>query len=523
MRSWSHPTRFACLPFLVIALPAAAALPVPQAVSPGAAGIAEVETKCPSFHWSTVEGTRSQELVVYRVDEETSDERLELALRRTFPGGARSWMPTAGECFDRGESYAWSLRVQSGDGVWSEWSEPVVFRTAPKPSEAEVRRAVALLEEYLERAPEPSSEAPPRAARRGRRVLPPSPALVPPGEGERPSRRTADAVFGGAEIVVAGSGRISSNPSNAASLNLISYQDLELNSRRLSTTDLTTELVWVVTDETANNADYPPMLHRWDWGAWEGELFLNESRLSAKVARNGNATDPKNNVAFFENSSTAGGGDVLALKINDAAVQSNNNYITFLDGSNNSLGAIQGNGAGTGVVLAGAGNDFAEWLPRLDLEEVMEPGDVVGIQRGKISLTTEGADAVMALSRSPLVAGNDPGEGRRALSERVAFMGQVAIKVRGPVKAGDLIVPSGENDGVGVAYPPRQMPLDRLDQVVGQAWEGSDEPGVKEVRTLVGLMQPGALGSIAEGLERRLLTHLEAELHRLAQGQQLTP
>lgn len=217
------------------------------------------------------------------------------------------------------------------------------------------------------------------------------------------------------------------------------------------------------------------------------------------------AASTGNHVALIENASTGGSADVLVIKINETGseIGTENNYISFHDATGASLGAIQGNGAG-GVEYAGAGNDYAEYLPRLDSEERIRPGDVVGLFAGQVSRRTAGADLVMAASTGPIVAGNDPGEDKRQDYSLIAFIGQVNVHVRGPVAAGDLLLPSGLNDGTAIALSPDAISIDQLDQIIGQAWESNADLGVKQVRTLVGLVQPAAFSAALQSVDARL-------------------
>jgi hypothetical protein len=140
---------------------------------------------------------------------------------------------------------------------------------------------------------------------------------------------------------------------------------------------------------------------------------------------------------------------------------------------------------------------------------------------GKITKQTAGADMVMAVSEAPIVLGNMPREADKHLYEKIAFLGQVPLKVRGPVHAGDYIVPSGSNDGTGVAESPSSIAPEKWPQIVGQAWESSSEAGVKYVNALVGV-SPGhqASGRVADLLKAQTerINQLETRLAALEQA-----
>lgn len=208
-------------------------------------------------------------------------------------------------------------------------------------------------------------------------------------------------------------------------------------------------------------------------------------RLHVVDSKSDSEVNQNVHVALIENTNTDENADVLALKVGMSNPSKNNNFITFF-GGNTAMGSIEGNTAGSGVSFQTTGADFAECLPRLDEGETLEPGDVVGIIEGKVTRTTEGAHAVSAVTSNPVVVGNSPGKQKEHLYARVAFVGQVAIKVRGPVHAGDLIIPSGQNDGVGVAAPARLTPGIAA-QVVGQAWASKSGAGIGLVMAAVNL------------------------------------
>ena len=91
--------------------------------------------------------------------------------------------------------------------------------------------------------------------------------------------------------------------------------------------------------------------------------------------------------------------------------------------------------------------------------------------------------------------------------ERIAFVGQAPVKVRGPVRAGDYILPSGKEDGSGIAVAPSRLSGDDLGRVVGRAWESSDAPGLKRINAVVGLASsaPDA-GALTERVETQQRT-----------------
>ncbi|TPV32898.1 hypothetical protein FJ651_11375 [Paucihalobacter ruber] len=155
-----------------------------------------------------------------------------------------------------------------------------------------------------------------------------------------------------------------------------------------------------------------------------------------------------------------------------------NNKITY----DNNKEALQG------VTYASGAGDYAEYLLRSDLNEQMSYGDIVGVVGGKISKNTSNAERIMVVSFKPIVLGNMPQPNREADYEKVAFMGQVPVKVFGKVSIGDYIIPSGNNDGIGIAVPPQKMTSNQINKIVGVGWEESQQAfGFSFVNTAVGI------------------------------------
>jgi len=160
-----------------------------------------------------------------------------------------------------------------------------------------------------------------------------------------------------------------------------------------------------------------------------------------------------------------------------------------------SLGTVLAVEAGTtakalaslGVAFESGGADYAEYLERVSEGETMSSGDIVGVLGGRVTKRTAGARQVLVISASPVVVGNMPAEGKEHLFEKVALLGQVHVKVIGPVREGDYVIPSGLEDGSGVAVSPEMMTADEFTKIVGRAWDSSPNAGLKYVKIAVGV------------------------------------
>lgn len=141
-----------------------------------------------------------------------------------------------------------------------------------------------------------------------------------------------------------------------------------------------------------------------------------------------------------------------------------------------------------GVSYASGAGDYAEYLLRINPEEKMSYGDIVGLYGGKISKNTKGAQRIMVISYKPAVLGALPQPNEEKNYEKVAFMGQVLVKVFGIVNVGDYIVPSGNNDGLGVAISPENLTSEDIKNIVGIAWDSSESQyGFKLINVAVGI------------------------------------
>jgi hypothetical protein len=140
-----------------------------------------------------------------------------------------------------------------------------------------------------------------------------------------------------------------------------------------------------------------------------------------------------------------------------------------------------------GVEYSSGNGDYAEWLERINVEEYLTAGDIVAVKGGKITKDLTEAEQIMVVSHKPIILGNAPKEDETYLGNNIAFMGQVPVKVMGPVKTGDYIVASTSIKGYGVPINPNDMTSEDFKYSVGRSWEENLLKGPKMVNTVVGV------------------------------------
>jgi len=155
------------------------------------------------------------------------------------------------------------------------------------------------------------------------------------------------------------------------------------------------------------------------------------------------------------------------------------------------------------VEYSSGNGDYAEWLERLDPAEPITTGDIVAVKGGKITKDLEGAEQIMAVSHRPIVLGNMPEKSKIHLGNNVAFMGQIPVKVMGPVRAGDYIVAKSAVPGYGVAISPKNMTAADFRLAVGRSWETRETDGPKMVNTVVGVHNHDFL-RIVENMQKKI-------------------
>ena len=154
--------------------------------------------------------------------------------------------------------------------------------------------------------------------------------------------------------------------------------------------------------------------------------------------------------------------------------------------------------AEVGVSYSSGSADYAEWLERAKGEPDLHYGDIVAVNGGEISLNTTHGSHYMVVSKHPLAVGNAPQPDQKYRYEKVAFMGQVLVKVAGKVDIGDYILPSGNHDGVGIAVKPSEMKIADFAKVIGVAWEAAKDAPLNYVNVAIGLKKNGLAPKVEE-------------------------
>ncbi|MFK7773342.1 MAG: hypothetical protein AB8F94_14435 [Saprospiraceae bacterium] len=162
-------------------------------------------------------------------------------------------------------------------------------------------------------------------------------------------------------------------------------------------------------------------------------------------------------------------------------------------------GYITYNELNLGVAFESGGADYAEFLEKVDHEELMTLGDVVGMKGGRVSKTFIEAERFMVVSANPMISGAMPDTDKEYLYERIAFMGQVPVKVMGKVNRGDYILPSGNGEGMAIAVNPNSMKTGDYARIVGVAWSDYDGDDLFSfINTAVGLNTNDLVGVVEQ-------------------------
>lgn len=141
-----------------------------------------------------------------------------------------------------------------------------------------------------------------------------------------------------------------------------------------------------------------------------------------------------------------------------------------------------------GVTYASGAGDYAEYLTKENKSDDFVSGELVGIKNGLVSKDVWGSEKIMIVSTNPIILGNMPQPNNELNTVKIAFMGQVPVKVLGKVEPGDYIIPNLFGSGFARAVHPKDMKTKDFKRVAGVAWNVIDESdGINTVNVAVGI------------------------------------
>jgi len=164
-----------------------------------------------------------------------------------------------------------------------------------------------------------------------------------------------------------------------------------------------------------------------------------------------------------------------------------------------------------GVTYESGSGDYAEWLQKSDTAEHFIAGDIVSMNSGKITKKITHNSKLLVISTMPIVLGNMPDPEQIRNYEKVAFLGQVPVLVNGIVNPGDYILPSGKEDGWGIACIPANMRVEDYSRIVGVAWSGSMNDTLSYINVAIGLYT-GDINKVIVDQEK-MIDKLETEFN----------
>ncbi|MEN8253249.1 MAG: tail fiber domain-containing protein [Patescibacteria group bacterium] len=150
-------------------------------------------------------------------------------------------------------------------------------------------------------------------------------------------------------------------------------------------------------------------------------------------------------IALLSNSDASASADVLELQVGATIAGLDNAFVTFKNGLGDVIGKITGNETG-GVTYSTSGADFAEYFPKVNPDEKLEPGDIVclhslgGIKKcGNSSLSGE-ANIIGVVSEHAGFVGNSEHADNPNYA-LVGILGQLPVKIStdANIQPGDAI------------------------------------------------------------------------------------
>lgn len=192
-----------------------------------------------------------------------------------------------------------------------------------------------------------------------------------------------------------------------------------------------------------------------------------------------------------------------ALRLQRAGDGKQTKFMGFIRGPR-VLGSLTESDTG-GLQLQSTGGDVSEWHRLADDQtDELKEGDLVSIVDGLVSLQCCPGAMLAVVTRKAMVEGSSPADTRR--HEKLAYTGRVPVRVRGPVRCGDHIVPSGLHDGTGI----RANSLNSQQGTVGAVLSLGAEPncGGQPWLVEIAVTPPGLTVGVVAASRKPMLSHV---------------
>ena len=147
---------------------------------------------------------------------------------------------------------------------------------------------------------------------------------------------------------------------------------------------------------------------------------------------------------------------------------------------------VYGNIDVSGIVHQAGWNDYAELFEKEDIEEKIEPGDVIALSRYTNKFTKVNAEntdlcvGVCSDTYGHILGGTGDKEYDKLNYIPVGISGRASVKVFGPLLKGDLIMASSFIQGVAV-----KADKEYSGRIIGKALEDKNSLGVGKIKMLI--------------------------------------
>lgn len=218
-----------------------------------------------------------------------------------------------------------------------------------------------------------------------------------------------------------------------------------------------------------------------------GEIGIEKLSDGNKKIKIGDGENSWSNLPYVEGDSSASSDEFVTLDTTQtiAGAKTFNEILVGKKGLQ-----ITGNISSTGTITGSkvynaVWNDYAEWFEKEEKLEEFEPGDICVWDINGVTKSSKPNDRLVVGVVSDTYGHILGGEQLENMEDNnknyvpIGLIGRVKVKVKGPVKKGDLIVSSSE---VGVGIVDNNA---NVGEIVGKALEDSNLEAIKRIIVLI--------------------------------------